>query len=199
MEELRALQNRITELEKENAYLKSLLNKAGISYSAIEPVLNSTQELYDKNQGNRIIPVQITHNHVRAFFSYFWGRMDVFSKRYQNKTSGKAGYFTQCNNFWKSGLCPKASGTTINCRECKNRSWTKLQAFHIELMTESCQHYAVVDKEIVWYGSMNLLSKDDIEDNIMRVLSKAIAEELLEMTFRKDNDLNEYQLPLDII
>ena len=50
-----------------------------------------------------------------------------------------------------------------------------------------------------WYGSMNLLSKDDIEDNIMRVLSKAIAEELLEMTFRKDNDLNEYQLPLDII
>jgi hypothetical protein len=51
----------------------------------------------------------------------------------------------------------------------------------------------------VWYGSMNLLSKDDIEDNIMRVSSKAIAEELLEMTFRKDNDLNEYQLPLDII
>ena len=71
--------------------------------------------------------------------------------------------------------------------------------FHIELMTESCQHYAVVDKEIVWYGSMNLLSKDDIEDNIMRVSSKAIAEKLLEMTFRKDNDLNEYQLPLDII
>ena len=132
MEVLRELQNRITELEKENAYLKSLLDNAGISYSAIEPVLNSTQELYDKNQGNRIIPVQITHNHVRAFFSYFWGRMDVFSKRYQNKTSGKAGYFTQCNNFWKYGLCPKASGTKINCRECKNRSWTKLQAFHIE-------------------------------------------------------------------
>ena len=82
MEELRALQNRITELEKENAYLKSLLDNAGISYSAIEPVLNSTQELYDKNQGDRIIPVQITHNHVRAFFSYFCGRMDVFSKRW---------------------------------------------------------------------------------------------------------------------
>lgn len=37
--------------------------------------------------------------------------------------------------------------------------------FHIELMNESCQHYAVIDNEIVWYGSMNLLSKDDIEDS----------------------------------
>ena len=71
-------------------------------------------------------------------------------------------------------------------------------SFHIELMTESCQHYAIIDGELVWYGSMNLLSKDDVEDNIMRVSSKAIAAELLEMTFKKDNDLNEYQLPLNL-
>ena len=44
--------------------------------------------------------------------------------------------------------------------------------FHIELMTGSCQRFAVIDGEIVWYGSMNLLSKDDVEDNIMRVSSK---------------------------
>lgn len=50
--------------------------------------------------------------------------------------------------------------------------------FYIELMNESCQHYAVIDGELVWYGSMNLLSKDDVEDNIMRVSSKAIAAEL---------------------
>lgn len=69
--------------------------------------------------------------------------------------------------------------------------------FRLELMTESCQHYAVIDGEIVWYGSMNLLSKDDIEDNIMRVSSKAITTELLEITFNKGNELHEYQLPLD--
>lgn len=68
--------------------------------------------------------------------------------------------------------------------------------FHIELMNESCQHYAVIDSEIVWYGNMNLLSKDDIEDNIMRVVSKNIASELLEITFKKDSNLYEYQLPL---
>ena len=55
--------------------------------------------------------------------------------------------------------------------------------FEIRLAEESCEHYAVIDDEIVWYGSVNLLSKEDIEDNLMRVCSKEIAAELLEMTF----------------
>ena len=126
------LQNRITELEKENEYLKALLDNAGISYNTNPPYEQSSQEIYDENQDRRIIPVQITHHHVRAFFSYFWRRMDVFSKRYQNKTTGKAGYFPQCDNFWKHGICPKASGTKVKCKDCPNRAWTKLQAFHIE-------------------------------------------------------------------
>ena len=32
--------------------------------------------------------------------------------------------------------------------------------FEIRLVEESCEHYAVIDNEIVWYGSVNLLSKD---------------------------------------
>lgn len=126
------LQKRITELERENTYLKTLLDNAGISYTPNKPDEQSSQEIYDEKQGRRIIHVQITHNHVRAFFSYFWGRMDVFSKRYQNKSTGKAGYFTQCDNFWRHGICPKASGVKIKCKDCTNRLWTKLQAFHIE-------------------------------------------------------------------
>ena len=68
--------------------------------------------------------------------------------------------------------------------------------FNIELAEDSCEHYAVIDDEIVWYGSMNLLSKEDVEDNIMRVVSKSIATELLEITFGKGNNLNQYTLPL---
>lgn len=41
---------------------------------------------------------------------------------------------------------------------------------------------------------MNLLSKEDVEDNIMRVVSKSIATELLEITFGKGNNLNQYIL-----
>ena len=68
--------------------------------------------------------------------------------------------------------------------------------FYIELLEDHCEHYAVIDNKIVWYGSMNLLSKDDLEDNIMRVVDKNIAAELLEMTFQKGNHLQDYQLPI---
>ena len=45
------------------------------------------------------------------------------------------------------------------------------------------EHFAVIDKEIVWYGSVNLLSNAKEEDNLMRVKSKEIAQELLEIGF----------------
>ena len=64
--------------------------------------------------------------------------------------------------------------------------------FEIKLVEESCEHYAVIDNEIVWYGSVNLLSKEDAEDNLMRVCSKDIATELLEMTFGSEAELQEW-------
>ena len=45
------------------------------------------------------------------------------------------------------------------------------------------EHFAVIDREIVWYGSVNLLSNAKEEDNLMRVKSKEIAQELLEIGF----------------
>jgi superfamily II DNA or RNA helicase len=47
------------------------------------------------------------------------------------------------------------------------------------------EHFAVIDKEIVWYGSMNMLSREKEDDNLMRVNSKEIADELLEIGFGK--------------
>ena len=64
--------------------------------------------------------------------------------------------------------------------------------FEISLAEESCEHYAVIDNEIVWYGSMNLLSIEDAEDNIMRVKSKNIAAELLEITFGSQTNMQEW-------
>lgn len=43
------------------------------------------------------------------------------------------------------------------------------------------EHYAVIDHKIVWYGSMNFLSAEKEEDNLMRVVSEEIAEELMGM------------------
>ena len=64
--------------------------------------------------------------------------------------------------------------------------------FEIKLVEDSCEHYAVIDNELVWYGSMNLLSKEDAEDNLMRVCSKSIAAELLEMTFGSETGMQEW-------
>ena len=68
--------------------------------------------------------------------------------------------------------------------------------FEIRLVEESCEHYAVIDNEIVWYGSVNLLSKEDAEDNLMRVCSKDIAAELLEMTFGSEAEPQECVLSM---
>ena len=51
------------------------------------------------------------------------------------------------------------------------------------------EHYAVIDNEVVWYGNVNPLSKEEAADNLMRVCSKDIAAELLAMTFCYETEL----------
>ena len=46
--------------------------------------------------------------------------------------------------------------------------------WEIRLVQDNCQHFAVIDDQILWYGSMNLLSRDDVEDNIMRPESREV-------------------------
>ena len=41
------------------------------------------------------------------------------------------------------------------------------------------EHFAVLDRELVWYGSVNLLSREKEEDSLLRIASREIAEELL--------------------
>lgn len=59
----------------------------------------------------------------------------------------------------------------------------RMAGIYVEQKEDFCEHYAIIDNEIVWYGSMNLLGKENAEDNLMRVMSKDIAAELMEITF----------------
>ena len=59
--------------------------------------------------------------------------------------------------------------------------------FYIKTVEESCEHFAIMDQEIVWYGSMNLLAKNNADDSMMRVQSKKIAMELMGFTFGKES------------
>ena len=40
-------------------------------------------------------------------------------------------------------------------------------------------HFAVIDNHLVWYGGMNLLGKEDVWDNLMRIKDAEAAQELL--------------------
>ena len=58
--------------------------------------------------------------------------------------------------------------------------------FYMKTVEDTCEHFAIMDQEIVWYGSMNLLANAKGEDSMMRVQSKEIAMELMELTFGKE-------------
>ena len=124
-EQLNMLRARVAELERENARLRAQLAAAGVSDSpsAVSPAA------LPASQNSRVPSVPLT---PRAFFTYFWGRTDVFAKRSFSKKTGKTGYFPQCDHFWLRGVCPKASGVSTQCAKCDNRKWTKLEARHIE-------------------------------------------------------------------
>lgn len=53
----------------------------------------------------------------------------------------------------------------------------------VKLFSHMHEHYAIFDKHIVWYGSMNLLSNEKEDDSMMRLDSKEIAQELMKVTF----------------
>ena len=59
--------------------------------------------------------------------------------------------------------------------------------FYIKTVEETCERFAIIDQEIVWYGSMNLLEKSNSDDSMMRVQSKKIALELIGLTFGKES------------
>lgn len=44
------------------------------------------------------------------------------------------------------------------------------------------------DQSLVWYGSMNLLSRSREDDSLMRIVSPEIAAELLELAMKVENE-----------
>ncbi len=120
------LQARVITLERENAallaentHLKKLLTDAGIVITPVPAPL-------DPHQGARIIfPDAITTQMANRFFSYFWGRQDVFAKRSIKKETGAASYYRQCANIWRYG-CHRRSRDKIKCKDCQIREDKKL-------------------------------------------------------------------------
>ncbi|MCD8317202.1 MAG: DEAD/DEAH box helicase family protein [Eggerthellaceae bacterium] len=63
----------------------------------------------------------------------------------------------------------------------------------VNLVEDYCERFCIIDRIIVWYGSVNFLGKEDSDDNLMRLKSEKIAAELLELTFGGDKVLPAFQ------
>lgn len=59
---------------------------------------------------------------------------------------------------------------------------------YVIIKDEVAEHFAILDDELVWHGGMNLLGKEDAWDNLMRIRSAQVAEELLEIALEKDEN-----------
>ena len=56
-------------------------------------------------------------------------------------------------------------------------------AILLKTMEEHCANFAIIDQTTVWYGNIMLLGRDLVDTTMMRVESREIAAELMEVTF----------------
>ncbi len=113
--------NTITILQAENARLISLLESHGIEWRLPpEPVPAP------------VIEVELSdftpQEKVALFRRLFRGRNDVYSIRWESKSTGKTGYAPACTNEWVAGVCNKPC---IKCSDCHNRALSQLTDFVI--------------------------------------------------------------------
>lgn len=130
MDEIDILKVKIIQLEQELTRLHTILDKAGISYSKEIPILHETCAENVSILPEKTPPLlRLTPRHANILYSYFKGRTDVYSKRAgkPNPKTGKYGYYTQCWNFWKEGVCPKQAKVKIQCSKCKYQQYKPLR------------------------------------------------------------------------
>ena len=97
-------------LQAENARLIALLEVHGIDWR----LLQAEAAVASEPQPLRLS----TAEKVALFRRLFRGRTDVYSLRWEGKTSGKSGYAPACVNEWRAGVCEKPR---IKCGDCSNR------------------------------------------------------------------------------
>lgn len=137
--DLNSLRGIVRKLQDENESLKRLLDENGIAYDSSNLIDSAdAPDDYDDDQGGRIIPLNPDLEMAKEFYSYFWGRTDVYARR------GKAGgYFPRCKSWWNNPKCPKKADKKKFCDEdCPYRYWEKLEPWmilsHLRGVKEDC-------------------------------------------------------------
>ena len=68
----------------------------------------------------RVTMTSPTAEKIALFRNLFRGREEMFPRRWENASSGKAGYSPACRNEWVRGICGKPQ---VKCGECPNQAF----------------------------------------------------------------------------
>lgn len=128
------LRKLIRTLQAENNYLKKTLIDADIPFNTSNNDNDSTTEEYSTDQADRINELFVTRDVAIKFYSYFWGREDVYARRSKNGS-----YFPQCYDRWKDN-CPINKKEIKFCKECPKKN-------HIPLKPETIIKHLTSEKE----------------------------------------------------
>lgn len=107
-------------LQRENAYLRQLLNldpHTPIIIPVAKPHEPALVELKIDNTENKVS--LSPGEKISLYRSLFRGRDDVYPIRWEGK-NGRAGYSPVCANEWDRRVCQKPK---IKCSECPHSSW----------------------------------------------------------------------------
>lgn len=110
-DKITCLENTIDNLQKENTYLRKLLNKHHIKFD-IESV---TRENLLSVAESTLSP----QDKIKLYQTFFKGRNDVYAIRWGNQKPQKSGYVPACENEWHQILCKKKPA--IKCSSCLNQ------------------------------------------------------------------------------
>lgn len=102
------LAQKVEQLRQENDRLIALLESHGVEWrlrlNDLPPPSNQILLSTDKK--------------IALFRRLFRGRTDVYSTRWESRTTGKSGYSPACANEWRSGVCEKPR---VKCVDCSHR------------------------------------------------------------------------------
>ena len=106
-------QEELNQLREENARLKDLLTRHGITWE--EPDI--PEPLPAITESAPAPTLFTTDDKITLFRRLFRGREDVYPQRWAS-AKGASGYSPACGNGWKPGICHKPR---VKCGDCNQR------------------------------------------------------------------------------
>ncbi len=176
-----------------NMYSKRLKAYKQIGYDVRTDLDNLESEMTDITESPEIVPESIfdSENYMPVF------RNDVLSASKRVIISCPYLSAWRTRPFIEKVKWIQNRGVEITLYTMPAGSYlTGEESFWMELHDEMCraginiktgevrERFAVIDNELVWYGSIELLGKSSVDDGMMRIKDHRVASELMELAWK---------------